>query len=80
MGIIAGIWGGVYMFGRWFFDQRDVDATRITCLNTDVMIQSTGMILVLARLVLRDRLLLGTVHRHIPAAILGDLPTHEVEV
>jgi len=79
-GILAGIAGAVYMFGRWFFEQRDVNATRITCLNTEVMIQSAGMILVLARLVLRDRLLLGTVHRGIPAAILGDLPAHEVEV
>jgi hypothetical protein len=80
MGIVAGVWGGVYMFGRWFFDQRDISSTQITCMNTDITIQSAGMILMLARLVLRNRLCLGTVHRDIPAAILGDLPAHEVEV
>jgi hypothetical protein len=80
MGIIAGAWGGVYMFGRWFFEQRDISSTRITCMNTDVMIQSAGLFLLLARLALRDRLSLGMVHRNIPAAVLGDLPAHEVEV
>ncbi|HVO69130.1 MAG TPA: hypothetical protein VMT24_03730 [Aggregatilineaceae bacterium] len=80
MGIVAGIGGAIYMFARWFLDQRDISSSQITCMNTDITIQSAGMILVLARLVLRHRLSLGTVHWDIPAAILGDLPTHEIEV
>ncbi|MGQ9850680.1 MAG: hypothetical protein ACUVSU_11600 [Aggregatilineaceae bacterium] len=83
LGIIAGIGGGVYMFTRWFFDQRDIEAPDITCFNTanaEVMAQNLGMALVLARLMLRHRLRLGVVHRHIPVAVAGDLAAHDVEV
>jgi len=79
-GIIAGIGGGVYMFTRWFFDQRDIEAPDITCFNTTVMAQNLGMTLVLARLMLRRRLRLGVVHRHIPVAVAGDFAAHDVEV
>lgn len=80
LGIIAGIGGGVYMFTRWFFDQRDIEAPDITCFNTTVMAQNLGMILVLARVVLRRRLRLGIVDRYVPVAVAGDLAAHDVEV
>jgi len=79
-GIVAGMGGAIYMFMRWFTDQRDVDTTIITCFNTDVMMQNAGTLLVLARVVLRDRLLLGTVHRRIPSRVFGNSAAHEVEV
>ncbi len=55
-GVIAGIGGGIYMFLRWFFDQRNVKAPDITCFNTEVMAQNVGMMLLLARLALGRRL------------------------
>lgn len=79
-GVIAGISGAVYMFLRWYLDQRDIEAPDIVCLDTDVVIQSVGMLLVLARITLRGRLRLGSVHRHIPVVISGDLAAHDVEV
>lgn len=78
--LVAGIGGGVYMFLRWFFDQRNIKAPDITCFNTAVMAQNVGMTLVLARLLLRRRLRLGVVYRHIPVAVAGDLAAHDIEV
>ncbi len=80
IGILAGLSAIVYMFARWYFDQRDFSTERVTCENTDWMIQSAGLILILAKLVLRDRLLLGTVNRHIPVAVTRHLAAHDVEV
>ncbi len=79
-GVVAGISGAVYMFIRWFLQQRDVEAPDIVCLNTDVIVQSTGMLLVLARIVLRDRLRPGSVYRRIPVVVFGDLAAHDLEI
>jgi len=80
IGILAGLSGVVYMFARWFFEQREVSTTRVTCENTDWVIQSAGLILILAKLVLRDRLLPGAVHRHIPIAVTRHFAADDVEV
>jgi len=79
-GIVAGISGAIYMFLRWYLEQRDIEAPDIVCLDIDVVVQSAGMLFVLARLVLRDRLRLGSVHRHIPVVVFRDLATHDVEI
>ncbi|GAB4418189.1 MAG: hypothetical protein Kow00106_14130 [Anaerolineae bacterium] len=79
-GVIAGIGGGVYMFVRWFFDQRNIEAPDITCFNTAVLAQNLGMTLLLARIVLGRRLRLGFVDRHIPLAVARELAAHQVEV
>lgn len=80
--ILAGISGGVYAFARWYAEQRDVSSTALTCAFLDVRMvaQNAGLALIVARLILRDRLSLGAVHRHVPIAVLADLPTDEVEV
>ena len=80
--IIAGLGGGAYMFIRWFMEQRDVNSTRLLCswLTLDFALQSGGAALILARVALRDRLLLGRVHRHIPVAVLGELAADQVEI
>ena len=80
--ILAGISGGVYAFTRWYVDQRDVSTTALTCafLNVSMMAQNAGLALIVAKLILRERLFLGAVHRHVPVAVLVDLPADEVEV
>lgn len=78
--VLAGIGAVVYSFLRWFMDQREVEAPEITCYNTEVMLQSAGMFLILAKIALRDRLLLGTIYRRVPRAVLGQTATHEVEI
>lgn len=80
LGIIAGLSGATYMFGRWFFDQRDVESTNILCENTQVALASLGMIMVLARAALRDRSVIGRIHRYIPIAVARQLAPHETEV
>jgi hypothetical protein len=80
VGVVAGISGAVYIFVRWYLEQRDVEAPDVVCLNTDVMWQSAGAALLLARIALGRRLRLDAVHRHIPVAVLGELAAHEVEV
>ncbi len=80
VGILAGIGGAVYMFIRWYLEQRDVEAPDIVCLSTDVMWQSAGAALLLARVALGRRLRLGTIHRHVPLAIGGEFAAHEVEI
>jgi hypothetical protein len=80
VGILAGLSAVVYMLGRWYFEQRDFKASTITCENTDVVIQSVGMILVLAKIALRERLPLGTIHRHIPVTIARDAGAHDIRV
>ncbi len=78
--IVAGIGGVIYMFLRWFMEQRDFNAPDIVCFNTDVVIQSAGLVLVLARIALRDRLRLGRVYRHVPVTVPGHLAPDDVEI
>jgi hypothetical protein len=78
--ILAGLSGVAYMIGRWYLDQRDFETSRITCLNTDMVIQSVGLVLVLAKIALRDCFHLGTIHRHIPCAVTRQLTPDELEV
>jgi hypothetical protein len=76
LGILAGVSGAVYMFARWYFDQQDVDVSEIAFLYREWLPQTTGMVLVLARLALR----LGRVHRDVPVLVAGDLAAHDAEV
>jgi hypothetical protein len=78
--VLSGIGAAAYSFIRWYMDQRDVVAPEITCFNTEVMLQSAGMILILAKIALRDRLVLGTVYRRIPGAVFRKFAAHEVEI
>lgn len=85
VGILAGISGGAYMFVRWYMEQRDVESTDLTCAPTAFIIlqttvQFTGIAFVVARLVLRDKLSLGSIHRDIPITVPRDLPANGVEV
>jgi hypothetical protein len=80
VGILAGLSAVIYMLGRWYFEQRDFKTSTITCENTGVVIQSVGMILVLAKIALRDRLPLGSIHRHVPVAIARDAGAHDIRV
>jgi len=81
--IVAGISGAVYSFMRWFMDQRDVSGTRITCMNpveAEMMLQAMGIMLVLAKIALRDRFLPGTIHRGVPVTVPLELAAHEIEI
>jgi hypothetical protein len=80
VGILAGLSAIVYMLGRWFFEQRTYKASSITCEATDIVIQNAGMILILAKIVLRDRLTLGTIHRHIPVAVTREAAPHDIGI
>jgi hypothetical protein len=80
LAIATGLGGMAYMFGRWFIEQRQSDVSGVTCMNPDVMLQSAGMLLVFARITLRNRFCLGTVHRHIPITVAGEFATHEIEI
>ena len=71
--VLAGISGGVYMFTRWYFDQRDITTTAITC-------SYIGFFMLAARVLWHERLFPVTVHRHIPVTVAGDLATHDIEV
>jgi len=79
--IVAGIGGMVYMFGRWFSEQRHSTVSGVTCMvDAHVMMQTAGMLLVLARIALRDRFRLGTVDRHIPVTVAGEFAPDEIEI
>jgi drug/metabolite transporter (DMT)-like permease len=78
--ILAGLSAVIYMAARWFLEQREFNTSRVTCFNTDTVIQSAGMLLVLAKMTLRDRLCLGTIYRHIPVTVTRDFSAHDVEV
>lgn len=83
LGILCGIVGVGYMGARWFIEQREVAGTNITCaslLNARFLWQSAGMVLVLARIVLRDRLSVGTIYRHGPILILRHPGADHVEI
>lgn len=83
MGILTGLVGMVYMFGRWFTEQRQSKVSGVTCMvdpiETDVMLQTIGMVLILAQIALRDRFRLGTIDRDIPVTETGELAAHELE-
>ncbi len=81
LAIFSGVGGIAYMFGRWFLEQRESEVSGVTCMvDTDVMLQTAGILLVVARITLRDRFRLGTVDRHIPVTVAGEPSPNEIEV
>ncbi len=82
IGIVAGILGGVYMFVRWYMEQRNVPISDLFCAYffSGFAFQQVGLALAAARLALGDRWLLGRIHRHAPFLITRDLPADCVEV
>ena len=78
MGIIAGLAGGAYMFGRWFMDQRGVTSSTITCQNPEVVGAGAQALLLLGYWVARRSARL--VNGHVPIPIARELAAHEVEV
>ncbi|MBN1680053.1 MAG: hypothetical protein JW966_07155 [Anaerolineae bacterium] len=80
--VVAGVSGGAYMFIRWYFEQRDVTSTKLTCstLMATLTLQNMGMFLILARVALRDKLTLGAIHRHIPVLVPRNFATDDIEV
>ncbi len=78
MGIIAGLAGGAYMFGRWFMEQRQVNTSNITCQNPETAIAGAQALLLLGYLWTRRSVRL--VNRHIPLTVAQELAAHEVEV
>jgi len=80
--IVSGVSGGAYSFTRWYFQQQDADYEDLMCsfLFGQFALQYAGVALVMARLVLRDKLRLGAVHRHIPVVIAREPAAHDVEV
>lgn len=82
VGIVAGVIGGVYMFARWYLEQRDVALTDLFCATiwAGFALQQAGLALLAARVALGDRLLLGRVHRHAPLLVAGELAPDGVEV
>ena len=67
LGILLGGMAAAYMIGRWYVDQRDVDVTNITCMNTGVVAQTAGFLVAAAYATVR-RAGLRTV------AVDGDIP------
>jgi hypothetical protein len=55
LGILLGILSTGYLLGRWFLDQREVEAPDITCMATGAVAQNAGMIITLAYATLRRR-------------------------
>ena len=82
IGIVAGIVGGVYMFVRWYMEQRDVPVTDLFCAYffAGFAFQHIGLGLLGARIALRDRLLLGRIHRYAPVFVMRVLAPHEIEI
>lgn len=82
IGIVAGIVGGVYMFVRWYMEQRDVPVTDLFCAYffAGFAFQHIGLGLLGARAALGDRLLLGRIHRHAPVFVMRELAPHEIEI
>ncbi|MCC6798530.1 MAG: hypothetical protein IT325_00315 [Anaerolineae bacterium] len=82
IGIVAGIVGGVYMFVRWYMEQRDVPVTDLFCAYffAGFAFQHIGLGLLGARAALGDRLLLGRIHRHAPVFVMREFAPHEIEI
>lgn len=80
LGVVAGLGGAAYMFFRWYSDQREVAAPNITCFDSEALVRSASMVLVLGRVALRNRLGLWAEYRDVPGAVFGDLAAHEIEV
>ena len=78
MGILAGLAGGVYMFGRWFMEQRNVVSSTITCQNPEMAIAGAQVVLLLSYLALRRSVRL--INGHVPIAVARELAAHEVEI
>jgi len=78
MGILAGILGGIYMFVRWYMEQRDVPVNDLFCAAAFAgpALYQIG----LALLGKQDRLWLGRVHRHAPVLVAVELPADQVKV
>jgi hypothetical protein len=78
--VVAGISGGAYMFTRWFFEQRETPGTDIGVGYVPVvmMVQHIGLLLILARITLRNKL--RNVYRDIPVTVAGDFAAHDVEI
>ncbi len=74
VGVMAGIGGAIYLFLRWFMQQRNVEAPGVTCSTT------IGFVLLAAQVMLRDRVWLGAIHRGIPLTVVGQPAAHDVEV
>ncbi|MBN1565819.1 MAG: hypothetical protein JXA10_18395, partial [Anaerolineae bacterium] len=72
--IVAGISGGVYMFARWYYDQRDSPYEDIVCSSY------IGFFMLAARVYLGSRFRLGTIYRHIPVTVTGQHSAHKLEV
>lgn len=81
VGILAGISGGVYMFGRWFLQQRNSPYTDLVCSTSTTgslfLMQSAGMVLILAHVALRRRLTF--IHRDVPVTVFSDFAAHNIE-
>jgi hypothetical protein len=81
VGILAGISGGIYMFGRWYMEQRNSTSTALFCaylFSGQFLMQNAGMVLIVARIALRRRL--GFVNRNVPVAVFSDFGANDVEV
>jgi hypothetical protein len=73
VGVIAGIGGAIYLFLRWFMQQRNVEAPGVTCSAT------IGFVLLAAQM-LRDRAWLGVIYGRVPLPVVGQPAAHDVEV
>ena len=71
LGILLGVMAAAYMIGRWFIDQREVETTNITCMNTGMAAQAGVMWITLAYATVRRSWLRAvTVDRDVPGAVL----------
>lgn len=82
LGIIACLSGAVYVFARWYMDQRDNKSHEIVMIDMEgeMVAQSVGMMLVLAQITLRRHWQLGRVNRYVPVTVAGELAADELEV
>ncbi len=78
IGIIAGLAGAAYLFGRWFMEQRKVPSGNITCQNPEIVASSAQAILLLGYVLARRSVRL--INGHVPLPIAQELSAHKVEV
>lgn len=78
IGVVAGVLGGVYMFVRWYLEQRDVPLDDLFCAMAFAApaLHQAGLALLGAQ----DRGWLGRVYRHAPVLVTIELPADEIEV